>query len=156
MRHVKKSGKKYPGLLSLISCIFGKITVCGLPFCPFVLLPLPQSLLSSSVKFSRLTREDIFCFCFHISVHEQISSTLQMFLLPAQMTTMTLFLTFKCLKNRTQYLPDRQSADMVVRWRCVTLLLKGRPQWKKNVFLYMYICIYVLKYVYMHICPFCL
>ena len=75
----------------------GKITVCG--FCPFALLtscpfallslPLPLPFLSRSVNFSRLLREDIFCYCFHISVRVQVPSTLLMFLLPAQMTTMT-------------------------------------------------------------------
>ena len=64
-----------------------------LPFCPFapMPLPLPLSWFSCSFMFWRLSREDIFCICFHISVHVQISSTLLMLLLPAQMTTMTFF-----------------------------------------------------------------
>ena len=56
-----------------------------LPFCPFALAPA----LASSGRLSRLSREDIFCCCFHISVHVQISSTLLMLLSPPQMTTMT-------------------------------------------------------------------
>ena len=71
----------------------GKITVCG--FCPFALMPLPLPLFlswfSCSFKFWRLSREVIFCICFHISVFVQISSTLLMLLLPAQMTAMTFF-----------------------------------------------------------------
>jgi len=71
----------------------GKIRVCG--FCPFALMPLPLPLFlswfSCSFKFWRLSREVIFCICFHISVFVQISSTLLMLLLPAQMTAMTFF-----------------------------------------------------------------
>ena len=67
-----------------------------LPFCPFALSPscpiaLAPPLLSSSVKFGRLSNEGIFCSYFHISVHVQILWTLLMLLLPAQMTTMTFF-----------------------------------------------------------------
>ena len=42
------------------------LCVALLPFCPFSFLPLPfpLSLLSSLVKFSQLSREDIFCFIF--------------------------------------------------------------------------------------------
>ena len=72
----------------------GKIIVCG--FCPFALMPfrpvaLAPPLLSSSAKFGRLSNEGIFCSCFHISVHVQILSTLLILLLPAKMTTKTLF-----------------------------------------------------------------
>jgi len=66
-----------------------------LPLCPFALMPLPLPLFPSwfscSFKFWRLSREVIFCICFHISVFVQISSTLLMLLLPAQMTAMTFF-----------------------------------------------------------------
>ena len=71
-----------------------KFALALLPFCPFAPLPFlphvialaPARVLS---KLWRLLREDIFCFCFHISVHVQISSTLLMLLSPPQMTTMT-------------------------------------------------------------------
>merc|ERR1712240_445951 len=64
-----------------------------LPFCPFALLPSYSCPCPchGSFKFCRLSRDDIFSICFHISVHVKISLTLLMLLLPAQMTTMTFF-----------------------------------------------------------------
>ena len=72
--------------------VFALLPFCPLvllPICPFALtpLPLPPSWFFCSFKFWRLSREDIVCICFHISVHVQISSTLLMLLLSAQMTT---------------------------------------------------------------------
>ena len=68
--------------------LLGKLQFVVLPFA-LISLPLPPPWLS--FKFLRLSREDFFCFCFHISVHVQVSSTFLMLLLPAQMTTMTFF-----------------------------------------------------------------
>merc|ERR1712213_225263 len=74
----------------------GEITVCGfcpfalLPFCPFALALAPVMVLLFIYVLAAIKRRH-FCICFHISVPVQISSTLLMLLLPAQMTTMTFF-----------------------------------------------------------------
>ena len=80
-------------------CPFALLPFCPfalLPFCPFAPLPFCPHFIALApamalFKFLRLSREDIFCFCFHISVHVQISSTLLILLLPAKMTIKTLF-----------------------------------------------------------------
>ena len=67
-------------------CPLALLLFAPLPFCPHVIALAPTMAL---FKFWQLSREDILFL--HISVHVQISSTLLMLLLPAQMTTMTFF-----------------------------------------------------------------
>ena len=92
---LKKSRENY-SLWFLPFCPFALLSFCPfalLSSCPFALMPfpLPPSWFSCSFMFWQLSREDIFCICFHISVPVQISSTFLMLLLPAQMTTKTFF-----------------------------------------------------------------
>ena len=99
--HINTLGKKDKliFLMSILEITRENYSLWFLPFCPFALLsfcpfaltplPLPPSWFFCSFKFWRLSREDIVCICFHISVHVQISSTLLMLLLSAQMTTKT-------------------------------------------------------------------